>query len=1099
MSLRFLALLIATALLVLAAPAPPAPAARATGRYLIELAAAPVLPGMATLQVAAQQADALAEVAAITAAPVTPVYRYSHALNGFALDLTPAEAAAVAALPSVLSVAPDWRYTIDSDSSAAFIGAAQADQRPALFFAGLSGAPLGGAPTGPTGRAVAHYNAATQSLTLQVFYRGLSGPPSAAALRVGLAGPVAADLSAAAVGAPAASGGYILSTTLDPAGEAALFAGQLYITIETVGAGGSEIAGALGAARGAGVVIGVLDTGIDPAHPSFADTPADGHVYTNPLGRRLGVCSPDDGDGRYDPSFPCNNKLIGAYTFEDTADTPDPQGRPSPRDNNDHGSHVAGIAAGNLVSGAAINGVDLGAVAGVAPHANLIAYDVCGVVGSGRICSGTAIVAAIDQAIADGVDIISLSLGGDSRDPWQSADVRGLLRAVGAGSFVVSSAGNGGPDPGTIGSPANGPWVTSVGSATHDRRPLNSLRDFAGGDPGLRPSAPLSGLNVTAGLGLTALVDAADLSPPNSACQPFSEAQQPQVAGKLVVCQRGVIGTVLKANNVLAAGGAGIVVLNDLTTGDLLDPSGYPLPGLLLGYADGQRLKAWLAGCSDCQAALSGFARQPDPAGADMLDESSSRGPDLRLPDQLKPDLVAPGVSVLAAGADANPLAIDYEQLTGTSMATPQVSGLAALLRQIHPDWSPAEIRSAMALTAVAVRNHDGEPALPFAQGAGRVSAGAAALTGFVLDVDPTAYAAADPAQGGDPSALNLPSLVDQECVGGCVFTRTLRSTLGVPVTWEISAQADGFTLTTEPAGPLTLQPGATATITIRAAVTQPRPGAMGYGSLRFTAQGGLAPAAAMPVAITLDSSTLPDEIVLEARRPTGVQLIPLKAIAISQLTVDAFGLVKLQPEAIGLGQDPTPDDLDDPARGGIYQQVLTLPAGNLRLRAQIDRSTAVDLDLIVFVDRAGVGFGTYGPEDTLLCRSASPGSEELCDIVAPNLLTGRGEPVQVTILVQNYRGSGATQDSFRLLWGRVNAGPTVGAATLTVGGPTTAAAGQPFDLSLAWSLPGAQLGDHYIGVLNLGSAPTARADLGAALITLELLPLRTSLPVVMR
>lgn len=1104
-----LVLLTAFALACLLLPAPGA-ARDAVNRYIVELAPPAGVASAATAApaAAALQSDALAAVARLTGAPAQPVYTYTQALSGFALDLTAAQAAAVAAMPGVARVVPDWVATLHGDAGPALVGAAQADQRPALFLAALSGVQaVPPAASGATGRAVAHYDAATQTLTLQLFYSGLSGPPSEATLRrapAGQAGPVAADLAPFAVGAPAAAGGYLATLSLGAADEAALFAGSLALNLGTAAAPAGELRGQLAASRGEGVVIGVLDTGIDPAHPSFTDQPADGYVYTNPLGRYLGVCSPDDGDGRYDPSFPCNNKLIGAYTFADTAATPDPQGRPSPRDNNDHGSHVAGIAAGNLVPGAALGGVGLGTIAGVAPHANLIAYDVCGIAGTGRACSGTAILAAIDQAIADGVDIINLSLGSDSKDPWLASDARGLLRAVGAGIFVSASAGNGGPTPGSVGAPANAPWVAAAASATHQRRPANSLRDFAGGDPGLRPAAPLDGLNISASLGRRALIDAAQLSPPNAQCQAFSAGQQAQVAGALVVCQRGGPSPAAKAANAQAAGAAGLVVTNEFGNGENLDAGALPLPGLVIGYSDGLRLRAWLAACADCTALVGGFERRLDPAAADMLDETSARGPDIAVPNLLKPDLTAPGVDILGAGADADPAATDFEQLSGTSMAAPHVGGLAALLRQIHPDWTPAEIRSAMALTAAAARTHTGAPAGPFERGSGRIRALGAALAGFVLDINADAYTAANPALGGDAAALNLPSLVDQGCVGGCVFTRTLRSTLGVPLTWDIATDGAGFTLTTEPAGAITLGPGERKQITIRAAVTAPQAGALGYGAVRFTARGGLAPAAAMPVAIALERSDLPAELTIAAKRRVASQALTVRAMAISELAVSAFGLAPLQPELISLGEDPTPENYRDTLAGGIYQQILSLPAGNLRFLAQVDRATALDLNLIVYADAAGEGFGSLGPEDSILCQRSGPTADERCDLLAPSLLTGRATALQVTVLVQNVTGSGAARDSFRLLWGRVNAdtalgGFAEGAGNLAVAGPAAVPAGQPFDLSIGWALPEARAGDRYIGVLSLGSAPGAPGDLGSTLITLEMGGDRVYLPAVIR
>ncbi|NTU83583.1 MAG: CHRD domain-containing protein [Chloroflexales bacterium] len=424
----------------LAAPDASGRQAPQAARYIVELAG-PTLGGApapaALRRIEESQAVGLAAIAGAIDAPVVPDYIYSHALNGFALNLTPAQAAQVAATPGVAHVQREWFETPQTDTSPAFIGAAQATTlRAALFYAELTGAQaVPPAGTGATGRAVARYDAASKTLSLQIFYAGLSGPPTSAAIREGAPGEVGASiysLAGDAVGAPATDGGYIGTTApLSTAAEASLFARRLFITIATAAAPGGELRGQLVPSRGEGVVIGVLDSGIDPAHPSFKDpAPGDGYDHSNPRadGSYLGVCNPNDGDGRYDPGFQCNDKLIGAYTFAETSGVPDPQGRPSPRDNLGHGSHVAGTAAGNLVGGAPVDGGGSGIIAGVAPHANLIVYDVCGIVGNGESCPGAAILAALDQAIVDGVDMISYSLASSAtEDPWRYPEARDLL------------------------------------------------------------------------------------------------------------------------------------------------------------------------------------------------------------------------------------------------------------------------------------------------------------------------------------------------------------------------------------------------------------------------------------------------------------------------------------------------------------------------------------------------------------------------------------------------------------------------------------------------------------------------------------------------
>jgi len=255
------------------------------------------------------------------------------------------------------------------------------------------------------------------------------------------------------------------------------------------------------ATRGEGVIVGVIDSGVNPGHVSFAAT-AGGFTHTNPKGSLLGWCATPANAGT------CNNKLIGVYDFiagganGTAAFTPDPDG---------HGSHVAATAVGNPIS-ATISGslVDL---SGVAPRANLIAYRGCGSTPDSRSCgpnSGSALLAAINRAVADQVDVINYSIGGGPSNPWLTvggtvnSDEEAFLAAREAGIVVAVSAGNDGPDPGTTGSPANAPWVMAVAAVTHDRTGAGDrLADFSGRGPvtplgALKPDVAAPGVSIRA-------------------------------------------------------------------------------------------------------------------------------------------------------------------------------------------------------------------------------------------------------------------------------------------------------------------------------------------------------------------------------------------------------------------------------------------------------------------------------------------------------------------------------------------------------------------------------------------------------------------------
>jgi subtilisin family serine protease len=208
--------------------------------------------------------------------------------------------------------------------------------------------------------------------------------------------------------------------------------------------------------QGEGVVVGIVDSGINAGHPAFADVGADNYNHTNPRGRFYGLCQTSPG---------CNDKLIGIYDYTD-------EGARDGRDLDGHGSHVASTAAGapnnQTIAGASAR------LSGIAPHANIISYKVCRQVpDSPPRCSGAGILAAVEQALVDQVDVLNLSLGSDTPfDPWFSVrnpgtdDAGALLNARAAGTVVAVAAGNSGPEPGTIGSPGNAPWVLTVANTT---------------------------------------------------------------------------------------------------------------------------------------------------------------------------------------------------------------------------------------------------------------------------------------------------------------------------------------------------------------------------------------------------------------------------------------------------------------------------------------------------------------------------------------------------------------------------------------------------------------------------------------------------------
>ena len=333
---------------------------------------------------------------------------------------------------------------------------------------------------------------------------------------------------------------------------------------------------------GEGIIVGIIDSGIWPEHPSFADPDPSGEPYDPPAAAPPGGYLCEFGNDTHNPldaAFTCNNKLIGAYQMLDTyrfvfgaeADEFD-----SARDNSGHGTHTSSTAAGNRGVEASLQGSDLGLVSGIAPRAHIIMYKGLGKQGG----FGSDLGAAIDQAVADGVDVINYSLGSSSATI--GFDDVAFLLADAAGVFVAAANGNNGPGAATIGSPAMVPWVTSIGASTHDRT-------FAG-TVMLGDGTELTGVTLTGGVSGT-LVDSADHG--NELCDP-TVAFLPSVAGQIVLCRRGAFARVAKSQAVSLGGGIGMILYN-AAANDTLNTDNHFLPALHVADIAGGTIKAYIA------------------------------------------------------------------------------------------------------------------------------------------------------------------------------------------------------------------------------------------------------------------------------------------------------------------------------------------------------------------------------------------------------------------------------------------------------------------------------------------------------------------------
>lgn len=491
------------------------------------------------------------------------------------------------------------------------------------------------------------------------------------------------------------------------------------------------------------VIVGVLDTGIWPESKSFDDT-------------GLGpVPSSWKGECEVANSFnssSCNRKLIGARSFskgyeaaygpiDETVESK------SPRDDDGHGTHTSSTAAGSAVTKASLFGYAPGTARGMAAHARVAAYKVCWLGG----CFSSDILAAIEKAVADGVNVLSISLGGSVADYYRDNVAIGAFTAMSRGIFVSCSAGNGGPSSESLSNVA--PWITTVGAGTLDREfpaytILGNGKKFTG--VSLYSGKPLSN-------SLIPLVYAGKVSNTTSGSLCLAGSLVPEkVAGKIVVCDRGLSTRVKKGVVVKDAGGVGMILTNTDSYGEELVADAHLIPSAAVGQTAGDAIKKYISLDSNPMATIASggthLGTQPSPVVAAF----SSRGPNPVTPAILKPDFIAPGVNIIAgwtgkvgpSGLGEDYRHVDFNIVSGTSMSCPHVSGLAALVKAAHPDWSPTAIRSALMTTAYTTYKNGetiqdiatGMPSTPFDIGSGHVDPLSALDPGLVYDATTDDY-----------------------------------------------------------------------------------------------------------------------------------------------------------------------------------------------------------------------------------------------------------------------------------------------------------------------------------------------------------------------
>ncbi len=615
--------------------------------------------------------------------------------------------------------------------------------------------------------------------------------------------------------------------------------------------------------QGDGVIIGIIDSGITPGHPSLADHAAEKEkprlcrsdwAKNSLLG--LWLCRRYSGQGpalfsdvpehwrgtcetgENFRSEDCNRKLIGArfynagFILDDQFPLDDYEFL-SPADADGHGTHIASIAAGIEVE-ANIFGRSAGKISGMAPRARVAVYKACWLEpGAFRAtCSVADLVAAIDDAVNDGVDIINYSIG-SLDDSLADADDKALLRAAKEGVLSVVATGNEGPEPFTMMAPATTPWVLSVGASSRSgNRVAEGLR--VNKPEGLAGDYESKEGSVTLPLTSTGpITNKLILVNDNTITTPEGEegtttdlcsaaANADAIDGNIALVQRGGCDFVDKITFAQEAGAVAIIVFSNDQPLQVMagDEFGINIPGVMIGQADGQLLRDKLAEGEEVEITLDKSIFINFAETGNIMGSFSGRGPSLADPDFLKPDVIAPGVRILGGQSPdvANGFrGEDFQYLSGSSQSAPHVAGLAALIKQQHPDWTPAEIKSSLMTTARQniLKEAGGGDADPFDMGAGHVVPNQSIEPGLLYDTDTTNYdsylctvglttlspeeCAALPNQGIDAKDINLPSVAITELVSEATVTRTVLNA-GPAATYQVEVDApEGVDVTVTP------------------------------------------------------------------------------------------------------------------------------------------------------------------------------------------------------------------------------------------------------------------------------------------------------------
>lgn len=743
---------------------------------------------------------------------------------------------------------------------------------------------------------------------------------------------------------------------------------------------------------GKGVVVGVIDTGIAPESPSFAGSPlkkkaGTGEPYTVD-GDTIVFDKADGGQFRSPITIAqswnklnYNTKLVGGQYFAQGATASGfdfSYDYLSPRDGDGHGSHTASTAAGNFGVSTKVEGVDFGKISGVAPAAKVAMYKACFVgpdvlVTDDDICAGSDLIAAIDKAVEDGVDVINYSIGGGAAATVFGADDWAFFGAAQAGVFVSVSAGNDGPGASTADHAS--PWYTTVAASTiptYEGTVKFEGFNHAGASVSVPFGKEITGPSVFAGdIGIAANA---------SLCYPGS-IDPAKASGHIVVCVRGGNARVEKSDVVKAAGGIGMVLVNSPTGANSLDNDFHAVPTVHMSNVYYSQILGYVQGGANRPITLVGDNVSGEVTPTPQIAGFSSRGPILADgSDVIKPDVSAPGVAILAAthnGPNAKPT---FGFKSGTSMSSPHVAGLGALYLGVHPKASPAEIKSALMTTAYDLVDANGDPDTdPFEQGAGHVDPTKYLAPGLVYlnraqdwasyiegatgvdyfdGIDPT-----------DPSDLNIASIGVGALAGSQTITRTVTATKAG--TYNASVDVPGITAVVSPAT-FTIAAGGTQTFTVTLTTAD---AAIGEWATGFLSWKSADTTVRSPIAVRPVEADVPASV--SGTGADGSTTVTFTPGFTGTLDLHAVGLA---PENVIIDGNET----TGASTGGTTNVLVDVAAGTELARFALDSSddTGSDLDLVVYhlVD----GTNTYDR----VWQSATGSADEAVTI--PNPPAGR-------------------------------------------------------------------------------------------------------------